>query len=907
MFGEELLGPHASRSPWTSYENGVARSPQPPCAPAPHAGLSPLVPEEDESGNVEYKLQILPVSAERFDRLVTQLSWRLTEGGGSCVYELGVRDDGALVGISLDDMRQSLAYLCAMAQIVGARVLLQRLITKSSTNTSETTGFDTLHMATTEEEVHSLLGLARGLPPAKVINATISIDALAIELVSPTHATDLTLPFGAIKHKILPEAPTTEPSSKSTLADMDGDVHPDLHWDDDGDVDDANLARLEHIPEGSMRRDALRLTRKARSRLPRVTAYSTATSYRMRELIQWLEARKESHHTNVLRFDECVYTTYTYQYVDEARGLPSSSPFATHRSRSHGGGDAKTGDLLGIPELQENSSSEEGEEGARNTGNPGTPKKPTSTLHFVPEIFIMEYGTIVIWGMSQTEEKRLLREIRKFEVERLALEDVESEDLNWYLADYSRIYNDVITLRRGSSYMTKLSLSHALAQSTKISFFESVIEATIDTTKDIPRSIAESGKVGMPPVDIMKHIGHLFILRMNIHLVGSIVDSPEIFWAQPDLEPLYSAARSYLEIPQRIDLLNIRVEVLQDMLQLLKDQVTSSHSEWLEIIVIILIVLEFSPSHTMSTDHSPFRHKYCWDETFTAYHDPNTHILLTAIFGIFTLVFIYYLLTRRPKTEYALLVVFGGLEVGSFVMRIYGDIIDAIIGMIIYSAAIAISLCLVYSLYARWTMIADHYYGERIFNLVMFHPAFPTIFLLLMIGLIIAGIWVSSIMWVVFLAFYLAIWITTIVALIRHLVTSHKMLDNMMVILVVLTTVMLVKTIFLTISFVLVILYFITPFYYVFCLLEDFAFFIILLSPEAVQLFEPSRHVPELRNEVAREDGENSLPVQNAALNQPEMMTAPYATQAQVPPVVSDHQAITMPLTNIEANRGASA
>lgn len=76
------------------------------------------------------------------------------------------------------------------------------------------------------------------------------------------------------------------------------------------------------------------------------------------------------------------------------------------------------------------------------------------------------------------------------------------------MADDS-IYNDVITLRRGSSYMTKLSLSHALAQSTKISFFESVIETTIDTTKDIPRSIAESGKVGMPPMDIMKHIGHV--------------------------------------------------------------------------------------------------------------------------------------------------------------------------------------------------------------------------------------------------------------------------------------------------------------------------------------------------------------------------------------------------------------
>lgn len=34
-----------------------------------------------------------------------------------------------------------------------------------------------------------------------------------------------------------------------------------------------------------------------------------------------------------------------------------------------------------------------------------------------------------------------------------AAQDVEMEDLNFYYANYSRIYNDVITLRKGSSYM----------------------------------------------------------------------------------------------------------------------------------------------------------------------------------------------------------------------------------------------------------------------------------------------------------------------------------------------------------------------------------------------------------------------------------------------------------------------
>ena len=79
----------------------------------------------------------------------------------------------------------------------------------------------------------------------------------------------------------------------------------------------------------------------------------------------------------------------------------------------------------------------------------------------------------------------------------------------------------------------------------------------------------------------MKQIGNLFILRININLVGSILDSPEFFWyatphalpspsvdgtnttdrSFPDLEPLYTACRSYLEISQRIDLLNARVDV----------------------------------------------------------------------------------------------------------------------------------------------------------------------------------------------------------------------------------------------------------------------------------------------------------------------------------------------------------
>jgi hypothetical protein len=44
---------------------------------------------------------------------------------------------------------------------------------------------------------------------------------------------------------------------------------------------------------------------------------------------------------------------------------------------------------------------------------------------------------------------------------------------------------------------TKLSLSHALSQSVKISLFEELISSTIEQTKDIPKSLSETGKIGV--------------------------------------------------------------------------------------------------------------------------------------------------------------------------------------------------------------------------------------------------------------------------------------------------------------------------------------------------------------------------------------------------------------------------
>ncbi len=81
-------------------------------------------------------------------------------------------------------------------------------------------------------------------------------------------------------------------------------------------------------------------------------------------------------------------------------------------------------------------------------------------------------------------------------------------------------------------------------------------------------------------------------MRINVNLVSNVLDTPEIFWSEPALEPIYTAIRGYLEINQRVELLNQRTSVLSDLLDMLKEHLNSRHGEQLEWIVIVLIAFE---------------------------------------------------------------------------------------------------------------------------------------------------------------------------------------------------------------------------------------------------------------------------------------------------------------------------
>ncbi|XP_043250179.1 GTP-binding protein 2 isoform X1 [Colletes gigas] len=94
------------------------------------------LPPEPEQGNVEYKLKLINPSSQRFEHLVTQMKWRLREGHGEAIYQIGVEDNGRLTGLTREDMKASLKTLNDMAARLGAAtsILRERLANSKNKN-----------------------------------------------------------------------------------------------------------------------------------------------------------------------------------------------------------------------------------------------------------------------------------------------------------------------------------------------------------------------------------------------------------------------------------------------------------------------------------------------------------------------------------------------------------------------------------------------------------------------------------------------------------------------------------------------------------------------------------------------------------------------------------------------------
>lgn len=217
------------------------------------------------------------------------------------------------------------------------------------------------------------------------------------------------------------------------------------------------------------------------------------------------------------------------------------------------------------------------------------------------EIFVFEFGAVVFWGFAKGEEKYMLDIVRDFVKDKM-IDDIEyesSEDdmafiLSLESSSFSRISvaNDVITLPETTTPNQRLAVSFAIAQSSIISIFENRIERKVEEYKFIPETLAKVGKINLPIKRVGQMIGDIFVIRHDLNLHSDVLDTPDFLWEEDMYEPDYLIVAKYLEMESRVNLLNTRLDMLKELLDMIQQQMQNAHASKLEWIVIWLIVIE---------------------------------------------------------------------------------------------------------------------------------------------------------------------------------------------------------------------------------------------------------------------------------------------------------------------------
>lgn len=186
----------------------------------------------------------------------------------------------------------------------------------------------------------------------------------------------------------------------------------------------------------------------------------------------------------------------------------------------------------------------------RSFPSPGQAISPDA--HTVAELFIFSYGVAVFWNFTSNQEKDLLADLtfssavptpvshlhpRSQMSAKASLQlpsatavplltrpldesDFETEEFHFEYdegIEKARIYNDMITLRT-SDHMIKLAMSHAVGQSTKLSFFEERMQRTMAEAQYVPKQLALEGRLGMSRSEVVALVGSLFEGRVDVNL-----------------------------------------------------------------------------------------------------------------------------------------------------------------------------------------------------------------------------------------------------------------------------------------------------------------------------------------------------------------------------------------------------
>ncbi|XP_045466150.1 required for meiotic nuclear division protein 1 homolog isoform X1 [Harmonia axyridis] len=216
------------------------------------------------------------------------------------------------------------------------------------------------------------------------------------------------------------------------------------------------------------------------------------------------------------------------------------------------------------------------------------------------DIFFFREGSVVMWNVNDLESSNLLSFLRQYENDSYSNQLIEGENEIMTYKHQEGSKASVIekngyfglNINPDSILLDKYTFSNALALSVKLAVWEVSLEKYIDSIEYVTEDLKMGKRIKMSREQVLRKHGELFALRHLINLSSDLLDTPDFYWDNEQLENLYLQVCSYFGISKRTKVMNEKINHCVELIELLSTHLSNKHSTRLEWIVILLILVE---------------------------------------------------------------------------------------------------------------------------------------------------------------------------------------------------------------------------------------------------------------------------------------------------------------------------
>lgn len=205
-------------------------------------------------------------------------------------------------------------------------------------------------------------------------------------------------------------------------------------------------------------------------------------------------------------------------------------------------------------------------------------------------IYIFKYGIVSLLNHNEVEATAFLKLLETYcrnpLTKRLSDEFEIETGSDHVIFGYNRI-----SIPEARPDMLRLIMLH-VSQSVALDHYEGQTNQLISETNSHTQVLEQKGRLDLGGTALKKYIGKTLILKNRIAENLYIFDSPESTWENEDLNNLDKGLKRTFDLQSRFRTIQEGLGIVKENLELFKDILQHRQSNFLEWIIILLILVE---------------------------------------------------------------------------------------------------------------------------------------------------------------------------------------------------------------------------------------------------------------------------------------------------------------------------